>query len=68
LTGSLILLAIASAAALLTHAGALYPVIAVIGGVALNALLTTFIVIYAFDIRVRREGYDLTIAAQSSAI
>jgi hypothetical protein len=65
LAGSLILVGIASTLSLLTHLSALYPVIAVIGGVALNALLTTFVVIYGFDIRVRREGYDLAVAAQS---
>jgi hypothetical protein len=32
----------------------------------LNALLTSFIVIYAIDVRVRREGYDLVIAARDT--
>jgi hypothetical protein len=67
LAGSLILLGIASATSALTHLTALYPVVAVTGGVALNALLTTFVVIYAFDIRVRREGYDLAVAAEMNA-
>jgi hypothetical protein len=68
LVGSFILLGIASTLSLLTHLSALYPVIAVTGGVALNALLTTFVVLYGFDIRVRREGYDLAVAAQSGAL
>jgi hypothetical protein len=66
LIGSLILLGIASTASILTHITALYPIIAVTGSVALNALLTTFVVIYAYDVRVRREGYDLAVAAQAS--
>jgi hypothetical protein len=65
--GSLILLGIASTASVLTHLTALYPVIAVTGGLALNALMTTFVVLYAYDVRVRREGYDLAVAAQTSA-
>ncbi len=64
LIGSLILLAVAGGMSALTRIDALYPVIAVIGGVALNALLTTFMVVYTFDVRVRREGYDLAVAAQ----
>jgi hypothetical protein len=63
LIGSLLLLGLAAGLSALTHVGALYPVIAVIGTVALNALVTTFIVLYAFDVRVRREGYDLELAA-----
>jgi len=68
LIGSLIVLGIASTASVLTHLTALYPVIAVTGAVALNALLTTFVVIYAYDVRVRREGYDLAVAARTSAL
>jgi MFS family permease len=68
LIGSLILLGIASTASALTHLTALYPVIAVTGGVVLNALVTTFVVIYSYDVRVRREGYDLAVTAQTSAL
>jgi len=68
LIGSLVLLSIALGLSALTHLTALYPVIAVIGGVALNGLLTTFIVIYAIDVRVRREGYDLAVAAQEASL
>jgi hypothetical protein len=64
LIGSLVLIAVAAAVSTLTHLSALYPVLAVIGGVALNGLLITFIVIYAIDVRVRREGYDLALAAR----
>jgi hypothetical protein len=62
--GSLLLITFAGVLSAVTHFNALYPVVAVIGGLALNALVTTFIVIYAIDVRVRREGYDLALAAQ----
>jgi hypothetical protein len=68
LIGSVVLISLAATLSALTHLSALYPVIAVVGGVALNALLTTFIVIYAFDVRVRREGYDLALAAQATPL
>ncbi len=64
LAGTLILLGVAAGVSAATHLTALYPVVAVIGSLALNALLTAFVVIYAFDVRVRREGYDLVLAAQ----
>lgn len=66
--GSLILISLALTLSALTHVAALYPVIAVVGSVALNALLTTFLVIYAFDVRVRREGFDLSLAAQEMPV
>jgi hypothetical protein len=66
LIGSLMLVALAAGVSSLAHVTALFPVIAVIGGVALNALLTSFIVIYAIDVRVRREGYDLVLAARDT--
>jgi hypothetical protein len=61
--GEVLLLALAGGASVLTHLTALYPIIAVVGGVVLNALVTTFVVVYAVDVRVRREGYDLALAA-----
>jgi hypothetical protein len=64
LIGSLVLVTIAATLTALTHLSALYPIVAVIGSVALNALLTTFVVIYAIDVRVRREGYDIMLAAR----
>ena len=66
LIGTLMLVALAAVVSAVTHLTALYPVIVVIGGVVLNALLTSFIVIYAIDVRVRREGYDLVIAARDT--
>ena len=65
--GQMLLLTVAGLLSLLTQWNAVYPIVAVIGGIALNALVTTFIVIHTFDIRVRREGYDLLLAAQSPA-
>jgi hypothetical protein len=68
LIGSLVLLSIAAALTALTHITALYPIVAVIGEVALSALITTFIVVYAIDVRIRREGYDLSIAARETSL
>jgi hypothetical protein len=68
LVGSVVLISLAATLSAVTHLSALYPVIAVVGSVGLNALLTTFIVIYAFDVRVRREGYDLALAAQATPL
>jgi uncharacterized BrkB/YihY/UPF0761 family membrane protein len=67
LIGSLLLISLAAALTAATHIGALYPIVTVIGGVALNALVTTFIVVYAVDVRVRREGYDLSVAAEAAS-
>jgi hypothetical protein len=64
LIGSLVLLSLATLLSALTHLTALYPIVAVIGSVALNALLITFLVIYAIDVRVRREGYDIMLAVR----
>lgn len=66
--GQLLIVSIAGALSVATHVSALYPVLAVVGGIVLNALVTTFIVIYAVDIRVRREGYDLALAAHESTL
>lgn len=66
--GGLLITAIAAGLSAVTHLTALYPVVAVVGGVALNALVTTFVVLYAVDVRVRREGYDLALAAQAPAL
>jgi hypothetical protein len=37
-----------------------------IGGIALDALFVAILVIYSVDIRVRREGYDLELAARTA--
>ncbi len=66
--GSLVLVAVAAGISVVSHISALYPIVAVIGGLVLNALVLTFVVMYSIDVRVRREGYDLAIAAQSAAI
>ncbi len=67
LVGFFVITAIGATLAALTHLSALDPVVTVIGGVALNAVVTTFAVLYAIDVRVRREGYDLLLAAQEPA-
>lgn len=64
LCGALLLSAAGGALAILTHVGALYPVVLAVGGVVVNGLLSTFVVVYAIDVRVRREGYDLALAAR----
>jgi hypothetical protein len=67
LIGTFMLIALAVGLSALTHVSALYPVIVAVGSVALSALLNTFIVVYATDVRVRREGYDLALAAGGSS-
>jgi len=66
--GSLMLLSIAAGLSSLTHVAALSPIISAIGDIALSALVTAFSVIYALDVRVRREGYDLALAVQEAPL
>jgi hypothetical protein len=68
LIGKVVLVTIGGTLTALTHLGALYPIVVVTGSVALDALITAFIVIYAVDVRVRREGYDIAIAAREAAL
>jgi len=60
--GALPLLAAAALVAALTHADALYFAILGAGGVLLDGIVASFAVVYAVDVRVRREGYDLLLA------
>ncbi len=68
LIGALVLLSIGGVLAALTHFSALAPVVSVVGGLAINGLVATFLVVYATDVRVRREGYDLELAARETAV
>jgi len=57
--GALPLVAVAVLATALTHVDALYFAIVGAGTVLLDGILASFAVVYAVDVRVRREGYDL---------
>jgi len=57
--GSIVITALAGVLAVTTHLTPLYTIVSVIGSVLLNALIVTFVVVYSYDVRVRREGYDL---------
>jgi len=55
---------IAATVSTLTHVDLLYFAISGAGTVLLEGLVTVFVVVYATDVRVRREGYDLALAAE----
>jgi hypothetical protein len=63
--GSIILLACGGLLAAATHTGVLFLIVASIGSITLQALVVCYLVVYSFDIRLRREGYDLTLATQT---
>lgn len=65
--GIYLCIALGAGLALVTHLSALYPVIVTVGGVMLSAFLASYYVVYSFDIRVRREGYDLAVALQADS-
>jgi hypothetical protein len=65
--GTLPLIGVAVLATMLTRIDALYFAILGAGGILLNGIVATFVVVYAVDARVRREGYDL-IAAEQPAV
>jgi len=60
--GALPLVGIAAVATMLTHVDALYFAVLGAGGVLLDGIVAAFAVVYAVDVRVRREGYDLVVA------
>jgi hypothetical protein len=60
--GALPLVGIAVLASALSHVDALYFAIVGAGSVLLNGIVASFAVVYAVDVRVRREGYDLLLA------
>jgi hypothetical protein len=60
--GALPILALAAVTTALTHVDALYFAILGVGSVLLDGLVASFVVVYAFDVRVRREGLDLVVS------
>jgi hypothetical protein len=65
LGGSLLLLATSAGLAALAHVDALATIIDVIGDLLLNGVISAFLVGYALDVRVRREGFDLELQTQA---
>ncbi len=61
------LLAVGATLSALTHVRALYYGVAGVGEVLVQGLLGAFIVIYAVDVRVRRQGIDLLPSAVDEA-
>jgi hypothetical protein len=57
--GALPIIGIAAVATMLTHIDALYFAILGAGSVLLEGLIAAFVVVYAIDVRVRREGIDI---------
>jgi hypothetical protein len=53
------LVAIGSALSALTHISALYFAVLGVGSILLEGLVAAYVVVYATDVRVRREGLDL---------
>jgi hypothetical protein len=60
--GSLPLIAVAATLTALTHVDALYFAILGVGSVLLEGIVAAFVVVYAVDVRVRREGFDIIAA------
>ncbi|HEX3466185.1 MAG TPA: hypothetical protein VHS78_19200 [Candidatus Elarobacter sp.] len=60
--GTLPIVGIAIVATMLTHVDALYFAIIGAGTVLLDGMVAAYAVVYAVDVRVRREGYDLLLA------
>jgi hypothetical protein len=65
--GSLPLLAVAVTLTAMTHIDVLYFAIVGVGSVLLEGLVAAFVVVFAIDVRVRREGFDI-IAAEPPPI
>ena len=60
--GSWPLLGVAAALTMLTHINLLYFAISGVGSVLIEAIIAAFVVVFAVDIRVRREGFDIIAA------
>lgn len=60
--GTLPLVGIAGVLTALTHIDLLYFPIVGAGTVLLEGIVAAFVVVYAFDVRVRREGLDIVVA------
>ena len=65
--GSLPLVAIAATLTALTHVDMVYFAVLGVGSVLLEGIVAAFVVVFAVDMRVRREGFDI-IAAESPPI
>lgn len=65
--GSLPLIAVAVTLTALTHVDALYFAVLGVGSVLLEGIVAAFVVVFAVDARVRREGFDI-IAAEPPPI
>jgi hypothetical protein len=66
--GSRPLIVLAAFATAATHIDVLYFAILGAGSVLLEGLVATFVVVYAVDVRVRREGWDIIAAETPPAI
>jgi hypothetical protein len=66
--GSIPLLIVGSLASAATHLDALYFAVIGAGAVLLEGLVATFVVVYAVDVRVRREGWDIIASEAPPAI
>ena len=65
--GSFALLALSALLQALTHLALLQAVVSAIGQIVISGVLGVFMVAYARDVRLRREGYDLLRAASEPA-
>jgi hypothetical protein len=65
--GALVVGAVGGILAVLTHLSVLVSIFQAIASVVINALLVCYLVVYLYDVRVRREGYDLSLASQAQA-
>jgi len=59
--GAVPILALAAVATALTRVDALYFAVIGVGTVLLDGLVASFAVVYAVDVRVRREGFDIVL-------
>ena len=66
--GSIPLIVVGALASTATHLDALYFAIIGAGAVVLEGLVATFVVVYAVDVRVRREGWDIIASETPPAI
>jgi hypothetical protein len=66
--GSIPLIVLGAFASAATHIDVLYYAILGAGSVLLEGLVATFVVVYAVDVRVRREGWDIIAAETPPAI
>jgi hypothetical protein len=60
--GTLPVVAVAATLTALTHVDLLYFAVVGLGSVLLQGIVTAYVVVYAVDVRVRREGFDIIAA------